>query len=222
MSTIRRQSIISSLVVYFGFALGFFNTWLFTREGSGLTKEQFGITGIFIAFANIMFSVASVGMPAYIGKFFPYYKSHLRDKENDQMAWALIFPCLGFGILLIAGLFLKNLIADKIFSNSPELLQYYYWTFLFGFGYMLYMIMEAYAWQQRKAVMTNVLREVIFRIFFTILIVLISYRLIKSFDVFVALYSFTYLILAVFLMIYFYRKGQKNFKFYVIRVTKKF
>jgi hypothetical protein len=26
MSTIRRQSIISSAVVYFGFALGFFNT----------------------------------------------------------------------------------------------------------------------------------------------------------------------------------------------------
>ena len=80
MSTIRRQSIISSIVVYFGFALGFLNTYLFTREG-GLTKEQFGLTQTFIAFANIMFSIACLGMPAFIVKFFPYYKSHLPNKK---------------------------------------------------------------------------------------------------------------------------------------------
>ncbi|MGZ8545243.1 MAG: lipopolysaccharide biosynthesis protein, partial [Flavisolibacter sp.] len=160
MSTIRRQSIISSLIVYFGFALGFFNTWLFTREGSGLTKEEFGITGIFIAFANIMFSVASLGMPAYIAKFFPYYNAHLTNRKNDQMTWALIIPCAGFGLVLLIGLLMKNLIADRIFDNSPQLLKYYYWTFLFGFGYTLFMLMEAFAWQQRKAVLSNILREV--------------------------------------------------------------
>ncbi len=33
MSQIRKQSIISSVVVYIGFALGFFNIYLFTRSG---------------------------------------------------------------------------------------------------------------------------------------------------------------------------------------------
>ncbi|MBI3882851.1 MAG: hypothetical protein HY305_01140, partial [Sphingobacteriales bacterium] len=47
MSQIRRQSIISSVVVYFGFALGFLNTYLFAREG-GFSKEEYGLTGIFI------------------------------------------------------------------------------------------------------------------------------------------------------------------------------
>src|SRR5438045_8075940 len=75
MSTIRKQSIISSIIVYFGFALGLFNTYLFTREG-GFTKEEYGLTGTFIAIANIMFSLASFAMPSYIGKFFPYYKAH--------------------------------------------------------------------------------------------------------------------------------------------------
>ncbi len=222
MSTIRRQSIISSLIVYFGFALGFFNTWLFTREGSGLTKEQFGITGIFIAFANIMFSVASLGMPAYVAKFFPYYNAHLPNRKNDQMTWALIIPCAGFGLVLLIGLLMKNLIANRIFANSPQLLQYYYWTFLFGFGYTLYMIMEAYAWQQRKAVLSNILREVVFRLFLTVLIVLISYRLIESFDVFVTIYAFTYLALATYLLIYFMRKGVLHFNFKISRVTRKF
>ena len=63
MSQIRKQSIISSLVVYIGFAIGFFNTWLFAREG-GFTQAQYGLTGIFVAVANIMFAVANLGMPA--------------------------------------------------------------------------------------------------------------------------------------------------------------
>src|SRR6266498_1067763 len=130
MSTIRRQSIISSIVVYFGFALGFLNTYLFTRQG-GLTKEQFGLTSTFIAFASVMFSVASVGMPAYIGKFFPYYKSHLPNKKNDQLTWALLLACIGFLIVVIIGTASKHLIIDSIFKNSPELPKYFYWTFIF-------------------------------------------------------------------------------------------
>ena len=222
MSTIRRQSIISSIIVYFGFALGFFNTWLFTREGSGLTKEQFGLTGIFIAFANIMFSVASLGMPAYIGKFFPYYHSHLPARKNDQMTWGLIIPVAGFGLVLIAGIFLKNVILYKVFDNSPQLLQYYYLTFLFGFGYTLFMLMEAFAWQHRKSILSNLLREVAFRLLSTILIVLISFHFIKSFDVFIALYSLTYLLLALYLLVYFYKNGQLRFHFSISKVTRRF
>jgi O-antigen/teichoic acid export membrane protein len=72
MSDIRRQSIISSFVVYFGFALGFLNTYLFAREG-GFSPEQYGLTGIFVAIANVMFAFANLGMQAYIHKFYPYY-----------------------------------------------------------------------------------------------------------------------------------------------------
>src|SRR5829696_3848747 len=151
MSNIRRQSIISSLVVYSGFALGFFNTYLFTRQG-GFTKEQYGLTAVFIAIAQLMFSISNIGMAAYINKFFPYYKAHVPDKENDQLTWALLLPCLGFGLVLFIGLIFKDTIINRVFDNSPQLLQYYYWLFPFGFGFSIFMIMEAYAWQQRKAV----------------------------------------------------------------------
>jgi O-antigen/teichoic acid export membrane protein len=221
MSTIRRQSIISSAVVYFGFALGFFNTYLFTREG-GFTKEEYGLTGAFIAVANIMFAIASLGMPAYITKFFPYYKSHLPDKKNDQLAWALLISCTGFLIVLIAGLFFKDLLVDKIFNNSPELLQYYYWIFPFGFGYTIFMVLEAYAWQQRKAVISNFLKEVLFRFFVTVLIVLTTWHFIKSFDEFIALYAFTYIAIVIYLLIYFYKKDQLHFSFEQSKVTRRF
>jgi hypothetical protein len=81
MSKIRRQSIISSAVVYTGFAFGLLNTYLFAREG-GFTKEQYGLTGVFIAVSNIFFSLSQFGMTAYIYKFYPYYNDNLPKKEK--------------------------------------------------------------------------------------------------------------------------------------------
>jgi len=220
MSTIRRHSIISSVIVYFGFALGLINTYLFARQG-GLTPEQFGLTNTFIAFASIMFSVASLGMPTYIAKFFPYYKAHVPDKKNDQLSWALLFSIIGFIIVLITGILFKNIFLQK-FANSPELPTYYYWTFIFGFGFTLYMIMEAYAWQQRKAVLSNFLREVVFRICVTTLVVLLTFKVIKSLDVFIGIYSFIYLFLFFILFGYFFQKKQAYFNFSASVVTRKF
>ena len=99
MSQIRRQSIISSVVVYMGFALGFLNTYMFAREG-GFTKEQYGLTGIFIAVANLMFSFANVGMTSYIYKFYPYYKENLETKKNDILSWALLISLVSFCFVL--------------------------------------------------------------------------------------------------------------------------
>src|SRR5947209_3744627 len=221
MSTIRKQSIISSVIVYFGFALGLFNTYLFTKQG-GFPKELYGLTGTFIAIANIIFALASFGTPSYINKFFPYYKSHLDYKNNDQLTWAVILPFIGFVLVLIPGIAFKHILVDKVFNNSPELLKYYYWIFPFGFGYTIFMVMEAYAWQQRKAVLSNTLREVVFRFFLTVLIALTSFQVIKTFDVFIGLYSLLYIILAVILLFYFRLQGQLYFVPVVSRVTKKF
>ena len=221
MSTIRRQSIISSIIVYFGFALGFLNTYLFTRQG-GLTKEQFGLTQTFIAFASVMFSVACLGMPAFIGKFFPYYKSHLPNKKNDQLTIALAITCIGFLVVTLVGIASKHVLIDVIFKNSPELPKYFYWTFIFGFGYSIYMIMEAYAWQQRQAVLSNFLKEVLFRALTTVLIILATVQVIKSFDVFIGFYSFTFLAIAIVIFIFFIRRKELHFTFSISNVTKRF
>jgi O-antigen/teichoic acid export membrane protein len=221
MSTIRRQSIISSIIVYFGFALGLLNTYLFTREG-GLSKEEYGLTGTFIAFANIMFAIGGLAMPSYIVKFFPYYKSHLPEKKNDQLAWALIISSLGFAVVLICGIAFKNILVDKIFNNSPELLRYYYWTFPFGFGYTIFMILEAYAWQYRRSSFTNFMREVFFRLLVTTLVLMVTFHIIKSFDSFIISYSFLYIIVVIVFLLNLYKNRQLYLHFSLSRVTKRF
>ena len=220
MSQIRRQSIISSVMVYGGFALGFINTYLFTKEG-GFTKEQYGLTGIFIAIASLMVSFASLGMPAYIYKFFPYYNDNLDKKRNDILSLALVVSLIGFCFVAFAGYYFRDIVIRK-FGNSPQLIQYYYWIFPFGLGLNLYSILESYAWQLKKSVLTNFLREVQFRLFTTILIVLTFAGLLSSFDLFIKIYSFTYLGIALILLVYLLAKGYIHLSFKTSIVTKKF
>jgi len=221
MSQIRKQSIISSVVVYIGFGLGFLNTYLFTREG-GFTKSEYGLTGIFVAIANVMFSFANFGMTAYIYKFYPYYDDNLPKKKNDMFSWAVLVSLIGFCLVVISGIVFKDLVIRKFGQNSPELVQYYYWIFPFGLGLTLYSILESYAWQLRESVVTNFLREVLFRLFTTILIVLTFAGILAKFDTFIRIYSFTYLGIAITLMIYLLLKGNFHITFNVSIVTKKF
>jgi O-antigen/teichoic acid export membrane protein len=220
MSTIRRQSIVSSLIVYFGFALGLFNTYLFTRQG-GFTEAQYGLTNTFIAIASIMFAVAGMGMPGYIAKFFPYYKAHLPQKKNDQISWALLLSCLGFLIVMALGFVFRGWIF-RMYENAPQLPRYYYWIFPFGFGFTLFYVLEAYAWQQQRAVLSNFLKEVLFRAFVTVLIVLTTFGIIDDFDIFIRIYAFLYLVLAIALLLFLYSRKELSFHFRVSRVSRRF
>ncbi|MDR3712456.1 MAG: polysaccharide biosynthesis C-terminal domain-containing protein [Puia sp.] len=221
MSTIRRQSIISSGIVYFGFALGFLNTYLFAREKGGFTPAQYGLTGLFIAIGNIMYSFASLGMQPIIGKFYPYYKDHLPAKKNDLMTWALLISVLGSIGTIVLGVFCKSLVIRKFGAHSPDVVTYYYWIFPFGVGLTLYFVLEAYTWQLKKAVLTNYLREVQFRLFTTVLILLSFAGLLTRFDIFIRIYSFTYLLTVAILFTYLRVTHQLYFSFSISRVTKR-
>ncbi|HWK05324.1 MAG TPA: polysaccharide biosynthesis C-terminal domain-containing protein [Puia sp.] len=222
MSTIRRQSIISSGLVYFGFALGFLNTYLFTRERGGFSTSQYGLYQIFMAIASMMYAVANLGMQAYIYKFHPYYKDNLPPEKNDMMTRALLTSLLGFAGVVLAGIAGKDFVIQKFDANSADLVRYYYWIFPFGLGLTLFSLLEAFAWQLKKSILTNFLKEVLFRIFTTVLLVLSFAGVLASFDTFIKIYAFLYLALALVLLVYLVSRGDLHFVFSPSRVTKKF
>ena len=222
MSQIRRQSIISTIFVYTGFAIGFINTYLFTRSGSPFTPSQYGLTGIFMAVGNLMFAFANMGMTSVLYKFYPYYNDNLSKKKNDLLTWALLLSIIGFVFVLIAGFIFKDLVIKKFSVNSPEFVQYYFWVFPFGFSILLFSIFETYSWNLKKSILTTFFREVLFRILTTALIFLLSFKFINSFDTFIKLYAFTYGIVALCLFVYLVWKGQLNISFTISRVTQKF
>jgi O-antigen/teichoic acid export membrane protein len=219
MSTIRRQSILSSGLVYFGFGLGFLYTILFAK---GFTPDQYGLTNMFLALGSIMYYVGNLGMPTYIYKFFPYYRDHLPPRRNDMLTWAVLAGLLGFLLILVAGLVFKGFVIRKFSSQSPELVRYYYWIFPFGFGLSFYSLLEAFAWQLKRSVLTSYFREVQLRLFNILLVVLFYAGILHSFDTFIKLYTFGYLFLALCLLVYLFFTGEMHFSLRVSRVTRRF
>lgn len=221
MSTIRRQSIISSIVIYIGFAVGMLNVYFFTREGL-FTPAQYGLTAIFIAIAGMMQAFASLAMPSYIFKFHPYYQHHLPANKNDMISWSLLIGCIGFLLVTLAGWIFKDLVIRKFGQNSPDLVTYYYWIFPMGFGLTLYTILEAYTWSIHKPVLTNFLKEILWRLFTTLLIVLFIFNVIAGFDTFIKLYAFAYPGIALTLLIYLMATKQIHFTFKLSKVTRRY
>ena len=174
-----------------------------------------------MAIGSIMMSIAAFGMPSYINKFFPYYKDHLPKRQNDQLTWALVISTTGFILVMLAGLFLKNIVIKK-FDNSPQLVTYYYWLFPFGFGLTLFAVLEVIAWHNHRSVISNFLKEVNLRVLVTILFVLVSISVINDYDLFIKIYSFLYLVIALILFIYLYSTGRINFTFSISKVTRRF
>ena len=121
----------------------------------------------------------------------------LPKKKNDLLTWALLTSLIGFVFVILAGIFFKDLVIQKFGENSPDFIQYYFWVFPFGLSLLLYSLFEVFAWNLRKSIFTTFLRELLFRLLTTVLIFLLSFHLIKSFDTFIKLYSFTYGIVAL-------------------------
>ncbi len=221
MGTIRRQTIISSLVIYFGFAIGLLNIYFFTKEGL-FTAADYGLISIFMPISTLMMAFASMAMPSYIFKFYPYYNDNLPPRKNDMLTWALLVGVIGFLLVMIAGWFFKDLVIRKYSQNSPQLVGYYYWTFPMGLGLTIYTILEAYTWNLHKPALANFSREVLWRLLITVLIALFIYGVIKDFDLFIKLYAFTYPAIGIFLFSYLLITKKIHFTFSVSRVTRRF
>jgi O-antigen/teichoic acid export membrane protein len=169
-----------------------------------------------------MFAFANFGMTATIYKFYPYYKDNLSKKNNDLLTWALVISIIGFVLVLIAGIFFKDLVIRKFGARSPEFVRYYFWVLHFGLSILIFSVLEVFTWNLRKSILTNFLREVLFRLLTTILIVLLYIKVLNNFDAFIKLYAFTYGIVALSLAVYLISKKQLHLTFTISRVTKKF
>ena len=224
MSTIRKQSIASTLLIYIGFVFGAINTYLFTQHGLldvSFSLEQYGLTRAIIVTGSFLYSFASFGLTAVIFKFFPYYKDNLQKNQNDLLTIALGIALLGFILTMFAGIVFEPLIVRKFSAKSLLFVQYYFWVFPFLFFYLFFSILEAYAWSLKKTILPNFLKEAGFRISTTALIVLFFVGGI-NFSLFIKLFSLLYAISFIVLLWYLIKIGEFNIRLTISRVTKKF
>jgi O-antigen/teichoic acid export membrane protein len=229
MGNIRKQTIISSLLVYIGFFVGFINNYFYTAKkpfiffenGQIFSPDQYALTRIFFDFSQILFSFAALGVIPVVYKFYPYYKDNLEDRKIDLMTWALLISLVGFILVLAGGIYFEPLMVRKFSERSGLVVDYYGWIFPMAAGTLLFSVLESFAWALQKSVISNFLKETGMRLVISVLIALYYFRVI-SFHGFVILFSFQYLLVFVVLLVYLLRTGQLHFTFSISRVTRKF
>ncbi len=219
MGDIRKQSISSSVLIYFGFAFGALNTYLFTKQGF-FEPSQYGLTQAMVSMTLVFYSFACVSMTSVMSRFYPYYNDSLKENENDLLTLAFIISMAGFVLVVIGGFLLKPFFIQKFLTNSPGLVDYYFWLFPFTFFYLIFSILEAHSSIHKKTVFPNFLREGVVRICTTLLIFLYLLKII-SFDLFIKLFACTYGITTLLLYFFLRKKGQVKLVFKISDVTRK-
>lgn len=220
MGSIRKQTIISSVLIYIGFLIGFVNQYFYTRNGS-FTPEEFGLTRIFFDFAQNMTAFGAMGVIPVIYKFYPYYKDNLAFRKIDLMSWAMVASLIGFLVVLISSFTLQPFFIDKYELKSPLIVQYYFWMFPFAIGLLFFSVIEGFCWALQLSIASNFLKETVLRILTSILIGLFYCKII-SFQTFIQLFAFQYLAIFLFLLIYLIKTGKLPLAFRISRVTRKF
>ncbi|MFL9484986.1 lipopolysaccharide biosynthesis protein [Chitinophagaceae bacterium LWZ2-11] len=220
MTQVRKKTLISTFIIYIGFAIGAINTYLFAKQNF-FTTEEYGLTRVFIDTCNILIMLSMLGSNAVVVKFFPFYKRNLKPEENDLLGGAYILTTIGFAIVFLAGWLGQDLFIRKFSERAHLLVKYYYWLFPFTFFFALYTVTESYAWHLQKITITNFLRETLFRFLTTILIVFRLFDLI-SFHTFMILFALQYALLFLILLFYLIKTQGVKLVFSISKVTKKF
>ncbi len=220
MSEIRKKGLITTSWIYIGFIIGALNTFLFARKGF-FTPEEYGLSRTLLDISFLLSSVSSFGSLWLVIKFHPYYEKRLPPKQNDLFSISFFVTLVGFLVIASLTYFLQPLILRKFSANSAMLVQYFYWTLVFAFGMVFFSLFEYTAWNYGKQVTTNILREIVLRIFVTILILLKLFRVISLHQFFI-LFCFQFVFIASILVIQLVKEGRIYLTLQISNVTKKF
>ena len=208
MGIIQKQSIQSTFIIIFGFAIGAFN--LFVLAPRVITAKELGLTRIITDAGITLATMCTLGSIPVIYKFFPFFRSYLKPKKNDLPFITLMVCMIGFIIMCFAGYAAKDFIVQKFSERSPLFVEYSYLVYPFAFFMLLFIWLEGFGWSFKKGVISNSLRETLVRVLFTVLLLAVSIGILDS-HYFFLLFSFSYLLPVIILFFILRRTGEFNF-----------
>jgi O-antigen/teichoic acid export membrane protein len=218
MGIVRKQSVLSTLFIYIGFAIGAVNTlWLL---GHFVPKEIAGLSNL-LNQVSLTFSIfATLGSLNALYKFYPFYRTYLPAHKNDLPFLIIVANAVGCALVIIGLLVFKNLIARKLGHNSPLFIVHYKLLLPYTITYLCLMVLEAFCWTIKKTVITNLTREVVFRAANSVVILLYVFKII-SVETFLRLFSLSYLPSVLILLYVVLKDGTIKICITISQVTKK-
>jgi O-antigen/teichoic acid export membrane protein len=192
--TIQRQSIISTIIIFAGFGFGALN--LLVLQKWLLTTEQWGLTRVITEAAVLLANFATLATPAVTAKFMPFYRRYLPAEKNDLPFITTVIYICGLAITILLMLVFQPALI-KVFGRNNELFEpYYFALLLFVCFQSVFVFMEMHAWFAGKTILSNLLKELLFRLLTTVCLLLIAFKVV-AFDGFMKLFACIYLPAAI-------------------------
>lgn len=205
MGILKKQSINAAVISILGIVLGAFTTLIFQTKY--LSPEMIGLISTLREVATILSSFVVLGAPSIINRFYPYYKNE-KFKEFNFLVHLL--TAVGLGVLAILLFLNQDFIVRKFAANSPLFVKYTYLILPFTFLWCIKYLYEPYAKALYKITIPKLINEVIFRMFFLVLIFLYTFI---GFSDNTLIHAYVFLIFISSILTYLYANHLKKIRF---------
>jgi O-antigen/teichoic acid export membrane protein len=191
LGIVQRQAFQNTIINYIGVVIGFLNIVILFPLF--LSEDEFGLTRLVLSMATTLAQVSSFGVHRIAVKFFPVFRKELH-KNNGLMVIMISLSAIGFIIITLLYFLFRFKILGYYKDDSSLFSDYYMWIPLASLGFLVFLVFESFLQALRKTVFTNLLRNVIIRIYWLATILLYYYGYLSFFGfmiIFMLGYFFT-------------------------------
>ncbi len=198
MGIVQRQGITNSIITYAGIVIGFVS--LLIVQPHFLTTEEIGLTRVLFSFSALISTFMPFGMNSITLKYFPYFRN--RDKGHyGFFGFMLLLPLVGFIIIGLIILALKDFIISQYIDQSKLFTEYFIYVFPLTFFLALISVLNAYSYSLFKTSFPALLNDVMIRLVSILLFTLYFIKVVDR-DQFVFLFTSIYGLQLIVLIIY--------------------
>jgi O-antigen/teichoic acid export membrane protein len=204
MGIVIRQSIYSTIISYLGVAIGYINLlYLYPKF---LSLEQVGLFRTIQDAAILFTPFAQFGLTQTIFRFYPQL---VKDKKTSHTFITLmaLMALGGFAVFFLVFKFFEASLLSYFQDNASEINQYASLVLWLTLVLVMIAVLEAFSRSLLKTVVPNLLREVMARLFLSLLVLMYFSGLI-NFNQFIVGSVLGYLLWLVVLLFYLWQQGE--------------
>lgn len=208
MGIVRNQSIKNSISFYIGMAIGAINTVIIYPNVFKDHPEHFGLIQILIAYAILVSTFTTLGIPKTFVHFFPAIK------EKGQLYFlSLVTPLLGFVLALLSNILFKEQIFELL-NASTLLRDNFFYIILLVFFIGFYDVLTAVSRSFLSASTPIFINEVFLKLY-SMFVLLLHWFGFLDFSSFLKVYLFGYFLKFAILFMIQWKNNRFSFTFSV-------
>lgn len=164
MTSIVKQSSWGLVANYVGILLGFVNVLLIMP--AILEAEQIGLINLILSVVMIIYPILNFSSAHILKRYF----THVDDLQKI-FNYSFLISCGGAILFAFVFFFGENIFAQYYQTNSPEVLQYFWWIYLVSIMMSWTDLIVGYATIYGKYHVTAFAKEILFRLLMTVILI---------------------------------------------------